>query len=92
MKFFAALLLSFGFFSGLAAETLAAHPCSQQPLPLSSEAELLQAVQCHYPDARILRMQAQSDGQHYLVRLLVDGQVMDLRYHLPSGELAVANQ
>ncbi len=59
--------------------------CTSQPLPLDKEEDLVRAVQCQFPEGRILRIVAK-DEQYYWVRLLQDSGIEDILFDIATGD------
>lgn len=79
--------LVLGFLSLMWASQLLAdsrHACTDQALPLTSEEDLVLALQCWYPDSRILRL-VNREQDLYLVRLLHENGIEDVLFHLSTG-------
>ncbi|WP_119395475.1 hypothetical protein [Salinibius halmophilus] len=66
------------------------HPCTEEPLPLATEDQLLQVVFCEYPNAKVLRFELDENeaGEPiYHVRLLEGEKIHVLVYQLANGKL-----
>lgn len=83
LKKFAGLLFVTSFSAFGAANE---HPCTGAPLPLTSEAEVVAAVECLY-EARVARVSlAETSERAYDVRILSDdGRVKTIRISAASG-------